>query len=256
MPSPTHLVLIPTYNTGPRVIETVRAARAVWSPVWVVVDGSTDGTEAMLQAEAALDSGLEVLVLPRNSGKGAAVLHGLREAQTRGFSHALTLDADGQHPAGRIVEFMQCSQQNPDAVVFGKPVFDATVPPERLRGRKISNSLTALETLGLGPSDSLFGFRVYPIAPLITLMNRTLFMRHFDFDPEAAVKLTWAGCPALNAPAECRYFSREEGGVSHFHYLRTNAVLTWMHFRLVLGFLVRLPWLVARRVRTLRRNET
>jgi glycosyltransferase involved in cell wall biosynthesis len=245
VPSPDshRLVLIPSFNTGPRVLETVRDARREWSPVWVVVDGSTDGTTALLQTEAARDPGLNVLVLPRNSGKGAAVRHGLREAHQQGFTHALTMDADGQHLAAHIPDFMDISRKNPDAVVLGRPVFDATVPTERLHGRKISNFWANLETLWLGIADSLFGFRVYPIAPLLRIMDRTRFMRHFDFDPEAAVRLVWAGHRPLCPPAGCRYFSPAEGGVSHFHYLRTNAVLAWMHTRLMLGFLVRLPWL-------------
>lgn len=243
-PDPHRLVLIPSYNTGPRVLETVRGARREWQPVWVVVDGSTDGTTALLQAEAERDPGLEVFVLETNSGKGAAVLHGLREAARRGFTHALTMDADGQHKPDQIRTFMDLSRNHPDAVILGRPVFDASVPAERLHGRKISNFWANLETLWLGIADSLFGFRVYPIRPLVRLMERTRFMRHFDFDPEAAVRLVWAGHPPLCPPAECRYFTPEEGGVSHFHYLRTNAVLAWMHTRLFLGFLVRLPWLV------------
>jgi glycosyltransferase involved in cell wall biosynthesis len=248
-PSATHLVLIPSYNPGARVIETVREVRRAWAPVWVVVDGSTDGTRESLEAEAARDPGLEVLVLARNSGKGAAVLHGLREAHRRGFTHALAMDSDGQHPAHRIADFMARSIAHPRSVILGSPVFDSSVPPARLRGRKISNFFANLETLWAGVGDSLFGYRVYPVAPLVDVMERTRFMRHFDFDPEAAVRLVWAGCPPVNEPAECRYFSREDGGVSHFHYLRTNAVLTWMHVRLLAGFLVRLPWLVARRLR-------
>lgn len=243
-PSTTRLVLIPSYNTGLRVLETVRAARAQWAPVWVVVDGSTDGTAGLLKAEAAADPHLEVFVLEKNSGKGAAVLHGLRVALQRGFTHALTMDADGQHPAARIPEFMRLSEEHPEAVVLGRPVFDASVPKERLHGRRISNFWAHVETLGLGIEDSLFGFRVYPIAPLVKIMSRHPFMRHFDFDPEAAVRLVWAGFVPLCPVAECRYFSREEGGVSHFHYLRTNVVLTWMHVRLFFGFLWRWPWLL------------
>lgn len=249
--STSRLVLIPTFNTGPRVLETVRAARVQWAPVWVVVDGSTDGTAELLRAEATKDAGLEVLVFEKNSGKGAAVLHGLREAQRRGFTHALTMDADGQHPAERIPEFMALSEAHPEAVLLGRPLFDESVPRERLHGRRISNFWANLETLGLGIEDSLFGFRVYPIAPLIRIMSRHPFMRHFDFDPEAAVRLVWAGCVPLCPPAECRYFSREEGGISHFHYFRTNVVLTWMHLRLLIGFLWRWPrllyWKITRR---------
>lgn len=245
--APTHLVLIPSYNTGPRVLDTVREARRHWEPVWVVVDGSTDGTDALLRAEAGADPGLRVLSLAKNSGKGAAVLHGLREAQRLGYTHALTMDADGQHNPARIAEFMALSAENPRAVLLGKPVFDERVPPERLQGRKISNFWANLETLWLGIEDSLFGFRVYPIAPLVRIMDRSLHMRHFDFDPEAAVRLVWAGCPPLCPPAECRYFTAEEGGISHFHYVRTNLVLGWMHVRLFFGFLPRLPWLLWRK---------
>ena len=108
-PSRTHLVLIPSYNTGATVYATVAAARARWSPVWVVVDGSTDGTAQGLQQRAAQDPDLRVMVLPRNQGKGAAVLHGLREAARAGYTHTLTMDADGQHPADLIPAFMQAS---------------------------------------------------------------------------------------------------------------------------------------------------
>ncbi len=243
-PDPHRLVIIPSYNTGPRVVETVRQARAHWTPVWVVVDGSTDGTEALLRDEAARDPGLRTLVLPKNSGKGAAVLHGLEEAGHRGFTHALTMDADGQHPAAQIPAFMALSRDHPGAVILGRPVFDAAAPGERLRGRKISNFCANLETLWLGIDDSLFGFRVYPIGPLTRIMHRSRFMRHFDFDPEAAVRLVWAGHRPICPPAPCRYFTQAEGGISHFHYLRTNAVLTWMHIRLFLGSLPRLPRLL------------
>ena len=138
-PSRTHLVLIPSYNAGATVDATVKAARAQWSPVWVVVDGSADGTAASLQQMAATDPGLRVWVLPQNQGKGAAVLHGLRQAAQAGYTHALTMDSDGQHPADRIPAFMQASMAQPQAMVLGRPVFDASAPLLRVRGRKVSN---------------------------------------------------------------------------------------------------------------------
>jgi glycosyltransferase involved in cell wall biosynthesis len=247
--SRTHLVLIPSYNPGPKVYDTVRGARAQWTPVWVVVDGSNDGSAEALTALAAADPGLHVIVLPRNGGKGAAVLHGLTEAAARGFTHALTMDSDGQHPAGLIPEFMARSQAAPAAMVLGKPVFDASAPALRVNGRKVSNGWANLETLWAGIGDSLYGFRVYPIAPLRRVMQGQRWMRRFDFDPEAAVRMCWAGVPPVNVPAPVKYFSAGEGGVSHFNYLRDNLLLSWMHARLLLGFLVRLPWLLWRRLR-------
>ena len=243
----TRLVLIPSYNTGLRLLETVREARAAWQPVWVVVDGSTDGTDILLREAARTDSGLEVMVLPANQGKGAAVLHGLRAAHRQGFTHALVMDADGQHPAASIAAMMDASRAEPAAMILGCPVFGADAPRLRVHGRRISNWWAKLETLGAGIGDSLFGFRVYPILPLIEVMERSRWMRRFDFDPEAAVRLCWHGVRPVNLPTPVRYLTAEEGGVSHFRYWRDNILLTWMHTRLVLGMLARLPALLHRR---------
>jgi glycosyltransferase involved in cell wall biosynthesis len=146
------LVLIPSYNTGPRVLQTVREARAAWTPVWVVVDGSTDGTDALLLAEAERDPGLEVIVLPANVGKGMAVLHGLREAARRGFTHALTMDADGQHPADRIGAMMAASRAAPEAMILGLPIFGPEAPRLRVRGRRGAASATASSASASTPS--------------------------------------------------------------------------------------------------------
>jgi glycosyltransferase involved in cell wall biosynthesis len=246
--SRTHLVLIPSYDTGALVYATVAAARAVWNPVWVVVDGSTDGTAEGLQRLAAADPGLRVWVLPRNSGKGAAVLHGLEQALAAGYSHALTMDADGQHPADLIPTFMQASRQRPEAMILGRPIFDASAPLLRVRGRRISNAWTNLETLGAGVADSLYGFRVYPVATLAAVMRRQPWMRRFDFDTEAVVRLAWRGLKPINVDAPVKYLAAAEGGVSHFRYGRDNLLLTWMHARLMVEFAFRLPLLLWRRL--------
>ena len=246
--SATHLVVIPSFDTGAKVYETVAQARMQWSPVLVVVDGSTDGTTAGLMAMAENDPGLQVQVLPHNQGKGAAVLHGLRWAKEAGFTHALTMDADGQHPADLIASFMRASMARPEAMILGRPVFDASAPLLRVRGRRVSNAWTNLETLGAGVADSLYGFRVYPIAPLIDVMQRQPWMRRFDFDTEAVVRLAWRGVKPINLDAPVKYLSAAEGGVSHFRYGRDNALLTWMHARLMIEFALRLPLLLARKL--------
>jgi glycosyltransferase involved in cell wall biosynthesis len=247
--SATHLVLIPSYNPGAKVYETVREARLHWSPVWVVVDGSDDGTADGLREMARGDDGLRAVVLDRNRGKGSAVLHGVALAAAEGFTHALTMDSDGQHPAALIPEFMARSMAEPRALVLGLPIFDDSAPTIRLKGRKISNWWADLETANLGIGDSLFGFRVYPIADLLAVMRRQPWMRRFDFDPEAAVRLVWRGLKPVNVPAACKYLRTEEGGVSHFNYLRDNILLTWMHTRLVLESLLRMPFLLWRKLR-------
>ena len=229
----THLVLIPSYNTGSILLPTVEEACAAWRPVWVVVDGSTDGSDRTLNGAACRPD--RMLSLPRNAGKGAAVLHGMRAAEAQGFTHALVMDADGQHSTADIGRFMAASRDRPDAMVLGQPVFGPDAPLPRVLGRRISNVLTRLETAPASVGDGLFGFRVYPIDPLRRIMERSRFMRRFDFDPEAVVRLAWHGCPAVNLPTRVRYPSRAEGGVSHFRYARDNLLLALMHARLLAG---------------------
>lgn len=247
--SPTHLVVIPSFDTGSDLLaRTVAAARAAWCPVWVVIDGSTDGSDAALAAMPTAP-GLRLLRHDRNQGKGAAVLTALEAATKDGFTHALVMDADGQHPPERIAPFMTASIARPEAMILGVPVFGADAPLLRVRGRRISNWWVRLETPGAGIADSLFGFRVYPIAPLLRIMRRYRAMRRYDFDAAAVVRLAWAGVPAVNLPAPVRYLAPAEGGISHFRYGRDNVLLTAMHVRLMLGFLRRLPLLAWRRAR-------
>ena len=242
------LVLIPSYNTGAKLSATVAEARLHWGPVWVVIDGSTDGSGEALAAMVRNDELVRVIFRSRNGGKGTAVFDGLRAASAEGFTHVLVMDADGQHPASLIPAFMALSRRTPQAMILGQPVFDHSAPRIRVIGRRLSNALARLETL-TASGDSLFGFRVYPLGPLLRIMTTTASMRRFDFDAEALVRLSWRGVPAIHQPAPVRYFAAEEGGVSHFRYGRDNIVLAVMHLRLVGGFLRRLPWLVVKRLR-------
>lgn len=248
--SKSHLVLIPSYNPGPKIRSTVLDALKFWNPVWVVVDGSNDGSIELLKSLACDEPGLRVISLPVNSGKGAAVLEGLRIAQGEGFTHILTMDSDGQHPAHMIPVFMKESSDSPDAMVLGVPDFGDEAPSLRVKGRKISNWWANLETFWQGIGDSLFGFRVYPISPLRKVMEKNRWMRRFDFDPEAAVRLCWQGVQPINIKAPVRYFSKEEGGVSHFQYFRDNKLLTWMHTRLMFEMVLRSPALIYRKLGT------
>ncbi len=200
------------------------------------------------------DPDLHVLVLPRNQGKGAAILHGLREAHAHGFTHVVTVDADGQHSADHIETLVELSHAHPEAMVLGVPVFDASAPTERIVGHRIAKFWSDLVTLWSGVGNSLFGFRVYPIAPLLRTFAETRWMRRFDFESEAAIRLSWRGVPVVNVPTPVRYFRREDGGVSHFNYLRDNILLAFMYARLLAALPLRLPGILARRrVRSSRR---
>ncbi len=240
---------MPSYNTGPRLCGVVAEALRHWQPVLVVIDGSTDGSANALEELARTNSGLSVLVLPRNLGKGAAVLAGCEWARARGFTHALAMDADGQHPAAKIAEFMAISQRHADALILGSPIFPPNIPTERLYFRKLSVALVRATILGRGIDDNLYGFRIYPVGPLLEVLGPRRTGRRYDFDTEAAVRLCWRGVRPINVKAPVRYFSRAEGGVSHFHYLRDNLTLAGMHTRLVFELFARVPELLRHRRR-------
>jgi glycosyltransferase involved in cell wall biosynthesis len=229
----TRLVLLPSYNTGAKLPETVRDVVGQWQPVFLVIDGSSDGSADRVEPHPAL----RLIRRAANGGKGAAVLDGLRAAAAEGFTHALVMDADGQHPAEAIPQFMALSAAHPEAMILGVPLFDAAAPRARVLGRRISNVIVRWLT-GADIGDALFGFRVYPLAPLRAIMEASPHMRRYDFDAEAVVRLSWRGVPTINQPVPVRYFRKDEGGISHFRYGRDNLLLARMYARLAAARLV------------------
>jgi len=162
------------------------------------------------------------------------VILGMQAAAQAGFSRALVLDADGQHPVDRIPLFMRISENNPDAMVLGVPQFGPEAPAFRRKGRLIGNWWANLETLWGGVEDSLFGFRVYPIPETLKLLQSRRAGKGYDFDTVTVVRLFWTGIRPINVPVPVRYFSASEGGVSHFRYWRHNLLLVLRHSCLVL----------------------
>lgn len=242
--SSDQVVLIPSYNPGPRLVATVEGALRHWAPVWVVDDASTDASCAAVHVLARKlgPERLRVISCSVNGGKGAAVLVGAQAAMAAGFRDALVMDADGQHPEEHIQPFMRAAAAKPGLFVVGLPVFGPEAPKVRLYGRKLSVGLVWLELLGPKVRDPLFGFRVYPLAPLVRAMHQTSWARRYDFDPEVAVRMVWAGTPTLNLPAPCKYISRDQGGISHFHYLRDNLRMIALHTRLIAELLLVRWW--------------
>jgi glycosyltransferase involved in cell wall biosynthesis len=236
--SHTHVVIIPSFNTGRLLEPTVAGALACWRPVWVVIDGSTDDSAAAVDALAQTEQALRVFHLPSNRGKGEAVRFGLTAAEAGGFTHALVMDADGQHPAESIAAFMSKSAAFPEAVIMGVPVFGADAPWIRVVSRRLCNACAALITLRR-VGDTLFGFRVYPIAKLLSVMRASHGMQRFDFDPEAVIRLVWAGTPLIHLPTPVRYPDPSDGGVSHFNYVLDNLLLIGMYLRLSLDAVLR-----------------
>ncbi|GAB4165395.1 MAG: hypothetical protein Fur0032_02070 [Terrimicrobiaceae bacterium] len=239
--NPAYCVIIPTYNSGCLLRPTVEAVLRVWADVVVVVDGSTDDSRESLRQLENEHTGLRVIELRENAGKGAAVLAAMEwAAASGGFTHAVVMDSDGQHPAESIPEFIGLSRSQPEAMILGVPVFGPEAPPERVKGRRVGNFFADLETLWGGIGDSLFGFRLYPIAESLQLMRATRRGRRFDFDTEMVVGLFWAGVRPVTRPVAVFYPETKSGGVTHFRYLRDNILLVGTHVRLTLRLLPRL----------------
>ncbi len=224
-------LLMPTYNAGKLLRPTVEAALKCGIPTWVIVDGSTDGSDRFLESQQ--EAYLKVIRHSQNQGKGAAVLTGLRAAVLAGHTHALAMDSDGQHPTEAISTFLKTAKENPNAMILGWPQFDSNAPWERVWWRKVGNALVQWEAKNTFIHDALFGFRIYPIAPALQILESISTARRFDFDSEIAVRLAWAGVPAINLPVPVRYYQKSEGGVSHFRYGRDNLLLFQMHLRLI-----------------------
>ena len=245
--SKTHLVLIPSYNTGRKLEDNLRTALEHWAPVWVVIDGSSDGSDTTLDEFTKADPRLKVLRLPKNQGKGAAVLHGARAALAEGFTHAVCIDADGQHPEPYLPRYVEQSHRDPGAMILGTPIFDESAPRIRVNGRKAANFWVRVETLWDDIGDSMFGMRAYPLKDLVAVMDETRWARRYDFDTEVAIRLSWRGVYPVNLPTPVRYLTEEEGGISHYRYGRDNIILTGMFFRLFAQFWTRIPSILRNR---------
>ena len=228
--------IVPTYDNPATVGAVVERVRARVPDVIVVDDGSGEPGRRAVEALASAP-GVRVHRRAKNGGKGAAVKDGFRIARRLNFTHALQVDADGQHDLGDIPRFLEAARARPGALILGSPLFDASAPRARVIGRRITRFWARIETGGRPAiGDPLCGFRVYPLDAAIRANARGNAM---DFDPEIAVRMVWAGAPVVNLPTRVRYFSREEGGVSHFRAVRDDALISWMHTRLVVGALAR-----------------
>jgi glycosyltransferase involved in cell wall biosynthesis len=219
---------------------------AVALPVIVIDDGSPAACLAALEAELARCPWATLVRLPLNSGKGGAMMAGLRVARERGYTHAVQIDADGQHRVADVPAMLKIAAHDPTALVSGTPVFDATVPGSRRHGRKVSLFWSRLATLSTDIEDAMCGFRVYPLEAMARVLAAQLPGRGMEFDAEILVRAHWAGIPLRFMPTPVIY---PVGGRSHFRLVRDNVRISLMHTRLILEMLPRLPRLIARRQR-------
>ncbi|ALV92746.1 MULTISPECIES: glycosyltransferase family 2 protein [Pantoea] len=238
-------VLIPCYNHGAMLASVLARLAPFNLPVIIVDDGSDVQTKQQIAALNAPH--LDILTLPTNQGKGAAVIAGLRKAAAAGYSHALQLDADGQHQVEDTPRMLAEAQQYPDSLISGQPIYDASIPKSRLYGRYITHFWVWVETLSFSLKDSMCGFRVYPLQPSLKLCDRHPIGQRMDFDTEIMVRLYWQGTPSRFISTRVTY---PESGLSHFDALHDNLRISWMHTRLFFGMLPRIPQLLRRRQQT------
>ncbi|MCC4819774.1 acyltransferase [Vibrio lentus] len=234
--------LIPCFNHGATMPAVVSSLHHFELPIIIVDDGSELTTKQFL-APLAENSNVTLVTLEQNQGKGGAVKAGIKRAQELGFSHAIQIDADGQHDLEALPALVEASQAKPQRLISGQPVYDDSVPKARLYGRYATHIWVWIETLSLSIKDSMCGFRAYPIDKTQTVLNKYDVGSRMDFDIEILVRLYWEGCDIDFVETRVIY---PENGISHFDALWDNVKISWMHTRLFFGMLPRAPKLIAR----------
>ena len=237
--------VIPVYNHEHALPQVVAALRETGLACVLVDDASSPACAAVMD-RLAEQAEIHLVRLPLNQGKGGAVMAGLREARRLGFSHALQVDADGQHDLGALAEFLDASRAEPRALICGYPHYDASVPKSRLYARYLTHVWVWINSLSLNIRDSMCGFRVYPLQPTLALIDSVDIGRRMDFDTDILVRLAWREQPMHWLPIRVRY---PLDGLSHFRLWHDNALISKMHAKLFFGMLVRAPGILWRRCR-------
>lgn len=236
--------LIPIYNHSETLSETLRTLSEHGLTCLVIDDGSDAMHRDAIEIACGQYSWVTLIRHPQNMGKGTAVKTGIRAAADRTFSHAFQIDADAQHDLSAIPSFIAHAQAQPDNAVLGSPVFDRSVPTSRRLSRYLTHVWVWINTLSLEIADAMCGFRIYPLAPTVKILDSVRTGDRMEFDIEIVVRLLWAGTRISMLPVATRY---PEGGRSHFRLVRDNVLISRMHARSFFGMLMRLPQLLARR---------
>jgi len=238
-------IVIPFYNHPRTIAQMVEDLKPLGLPCFIVDDGSDAQAQQVLAQIVNEVSWVKVRRLPENRGKGAAVMAGCDAAQASGFTHALQIDADGQHDVADAARLLEQARRNPAAMISGEAIYDSTVPRSRRYGRYLTHVWVWINTLSFEIRDSMCGLRVYPLAATCAIWHESSVGRRMDFDPEIMVRLSWKGVRIIAVPTRVTY---PRDGVSHFKMLEDNVWISRMHARLFFGMLWRMPAMLARRV--------
>ena len=238
-------IVVPHYDHLDQFQSFLPGLAAIGLPLIVVDDASPAAAVDSLE-ESLATAGVKTTLVrhSENRGKGGAVMTGLRTARDAGYSHALQVDADGQHDCGDIATFLDAARKRPDSVICGEPIFDENISKLRYYARYITLSFSYVETFSTQIRDALCGFRLYPLSSITAIIDGSRLGERMAFDPELLVRSVWAGIPLHYVPVKVIY---PPDGISHFHYWRDNVEISWMHTRLLVGMVLRLPVLLKRK---------
>ena len=241
--------VIPCFNHGDKLVQFLQRLKSYELPIIIVDDGSDQKDFDLLQSKVAQDQQIELFRQHENAGKGSAFLKGIDLAAERAYTHAIQIDADGQHCLDDIPRFIKVASENPAALVTGIPVYDNSVPRSRFLGRYITTFWVWIETLSFAIKDSMCGFRVYPVTETVTVMNRFSLSKRMGFDIDIIVKMYWQGVDIINIPTKVIY---PVDGLSNFKLLRDNVQISMLHSKLFFQMLPRIPFLLFRKNKTAR----
>ncbi|MDP1664755.1 MAG: glycosyltransferase family 2 protein [Methylobacter sp.] len=237
-------IIIPVYNHEAAISHVLAKLKSFDIPTFLVNDGSSAlCTQILTDCVKQESDWLTLIHRSENGGKGAAVLDGFKVVKAMGFSHAIQIDADGQHDVNDIPVFLEAGRQHPETLILGQPQFDKTAPKSRVYGRNIANMWVWINTLSFAIADSMCGFRWYPLNAVTELSDDTDIAKGMDFDIDILVRLYWQGVEVINIPTAVQY---PYDGVSHFKLWRDNLMISKTHAKLFFGMLPRIPQLLSR----------
>ncbi|PHQ69453.1 MAG: acyltransferase [Sneathiella sp.] len=242
----TLCAIVPSHNHYLHIVPVIAAIRARKVPVFIIDDGSAEPAKSALAALHDPEHDIIVHRINDNGGKGRAVIQGFRLAIAAGYSHALQVDADGQHDTGALPALIAAATENPSALVSGQPIYDESIPTSRKLARWLTHIWVWIETLSMQITDSMCGYRLYPLAPALAVAEQERVGSHMDFDTEIMVRMSWRGTPVIMIPVKVTY---PADNISNFRLVADNWRITKMHTRLVFGMVTRLPRVIRNRPR-------
>ncbi|WP_439135536.1 glycosyltransferase family 2 protein [Pseudomaricurvus sp.] len=244
-------ILIPVYNHE-KAVGSIVERLINTAPIILVDDGSSEICRKRLESIAEHYDSVSLIQLPLNQGKGGAMKAGFQYVLQQGFSHALQIDADGQHNTQDAVTFIDQGQKHPRAIICGYPIYDDSVPALRYYARYLTHVWIWINSLSFAVKDSMCGYRLYPLRSTVDIIDTETTGNRMDFDSEIMVHWVWRNLPVINQPTKVSY---PEDGISHFAPWRDNYLISKMHTTLFFGMLLRLPKILRRRMQDRRRTH-